>query len=335
MEDQFDTEYSDQEEATPGQLPTPPQQPPTPTHYCVPAPPPRKGIIRRALRLFLILIVIVVIIGIVGSYTDQGGLTERVIEGDKFAEETIAVIPLTGPIFQSPQGFPRGAFETFRAGLAKARQDPKISAVVIEIDSPGGGVTASDVLNHELAQFRASGIPVVAMLGSTAASGGYYVCAGADWIQAHPTTVTGSIGVIVMSLNYGDLLEMYGVHEVTIKSGEKKDILSPFRRITQEERKLVQELVDGFAGRFMEVVKTGRGTRLNEEWMDRITDGRILNAQDAYKAGLVDGIGYMSDAIAKAKMLGGVGSSYNVVRYQRRPGFLENLMSQNSAGSRL
>ena len=195
-------------------------------------------------------------------------------------------------------------------------------AVIIEVDSPGGGVTASDVLYHRVRDFRESGTPVVVLIKDIAASGGYYVSAGADEIVAHPTSITGSIGVVLTSLHYRDFLNSHGVTQILFKSGDMKDILSPMRDMTESESQLLQEIVDSMFVQFKEVVLEGREGRMTEEDFDEIADGRILTADEALDVGLVDKIGYLDDAVASAKQAAGLGgaSDVAVVRYWNREG---------------
>src|SRR6266850_7073844 len=140
--------------------------------------------------------------------------------------------------------------------LEKAKDDRRLKAIVLRVNSPGGGVTASDQIYSEIVRFKQrQQIPVIAALGDLAASGGYYVACSADRIVAHPTTVTGSIGVILMNLNLEGLLGKIGVRNDTYKAGEHKDLLSPFRRATPEERRIVQSILDSLHARFVAVVR--------------------------------------------------------------------------------
>src|SRR5207244_3274316 len=190
--------------------------------------------------------------------------------------------------------------------LKRADDDRRIQAIVLRINSPGGGVTASDVLYSDLVRFkRKHDIPVVAALGDLAASGGYYVACSADRIVAHPTTVTGSIGVIMMNLNLEGLLAKVGVRNETFKAGEHKDLLSPFRGATPEERRIVQTILDDLHARFIAVVRESR-PRLETSRLKELTDGRIFDASQALDAGLVDEIGDLHDAIGAAEDAAGV-----------------------------
>jgi len=202
-----------------------------------------------------------------------------------------------------------------REELTKAARDPAVRALVVRINSPGGTVTASDVIFQELELFRRErGVPIVAVLMDVAASGAYYVALAADTIVAHPTTVTGSIGTIMVSLNAQGLMEKIGVSALTVKSGERKDMGSPFRAVTPEERAIFQSVIDELHARFVDRVVTRR--RLAPEAARRLADGRIFTAQQALAAGLVDRIGYVADAIALARQAAGVDEA-RVIVYRR------------------
>jgi protease-4 len=159
-----------------------------------------------------------------------------------------------------------------------------------------------------------------------AASGGYYLASASDEIVAHPTTVTGSIGVISMHVSLSGLLEKIGVKVEALKSGANKDIGSPFRAMTDDDRKLLQTLVDQFYGRFVEVVAQGRKGKLTEAQVKALADGRVFTAQQALDAKLVDRIGYLNDAIDAAKARAKE-SKVKLVMYSRRPRKLENAYS--------
>ena len=157
---------------------------------------------------------------------------------------------------------------------------------------------------------------VVALLEDLAASGGYYICAPADLIIAHPTTVTGSIGVIIQSFNLEGLMEKIGLKDVTIKSGEQKDVLSPFRDLTPEEREMLQGVVDEMYERFVSIVAEGR--EMSPEEVRPLADGRIFTGPRARELGLVDMIGYRGDAIAEAQRLAELEEA-RIIEYKSPP----------------
>jgi protease-4 len=217
--------------------------------------------------------------------------------------------------------------ERVRAELEKAEDDDRVKAVVLRIDSPGGGVTASDEVWGELLRFKKKrGVPVIASLGDVAASGGYYVACAADRIVAHPTTMTGSIGVIMLNFNVEGLLGKIGVRNETFKAGAHKDIMSPFRGATPEERRMMQSILDSLHARFVAVVREGR-PRLDATRIGELTDGRIFDATQALDAGLVDEIGNIDAAIEVAKRAANLEKA-RVVAYHRSDETRENVFSQ-------
>jgi protease IV len=202
-----------------------------------------------------------------------------------------------------------------REELEKAADDKAVRALVIRINSPGGTVTASDILYHEIMRFKERRkVPVVASILDVGASGGYYVALAADRIYAHPTTVTGSIGVLMLTVNASGLLEKIGVTASYVKSGEFKDMGSPFRTLRPEERALFQDLIDRFYGRFVELV--ARSRKLDEARVRAFADGRVYTAREALGLGLIDEIGYLEDAITGAKTAAGLADA-RVVSYHR------------------
>lgn len=210
--------------------------------------------------------------------------------------------------------------------LRKAEKDDAIRALLLRIDSPGGGVTASDIIYHELKRFKERrGIPIIASFLDVAASGGYYVALSADEIIAHPTTVTGSIGVIMINLNVAGLFEKFGVEDTSVMSGKHKDIGSPFRKPTESDRQILQSVVNDLYARFLERVREGR-KGISEESLKNLTDGRILTAQQALDGGFIDGIGYLEDVITSAKKLAGL-SEAKVVVYHRPGEYADNIYS--------
>jgi protease-4 len=209
----------------------------------------------------------------------------------------------------------------FRERLDAAAGDKRVKAVVLRINSPGGAVTASDIMYNDLVQFRKeTGKPVVACLMDVAASGGYYVAMASDRVYAHPTTVTGSIGVIMSLYNASGLLSLVGVVSEPIKSGPNKDMGSPTRPMTPEERALFQGIVDSFYEQFVEVVAKGRSHCLEREQVKALADGRVYTGTEAKKLGLVDEVGYLEDAFQAAAELAGIKDA-KVVAYDRNSGY--------------
>ncbi|MBN2447299.1 MAG: signal peptide peptidase SppA [Phycisphaerae bacterium] len=206
----------------------------------------------------------------------------------------------------------------FKEKLDRAASDKRVKAIVLRINSPGGTVTASDLMYTELMRFKQrTGKPVVACMLDVAASGGYYVACAADTIIAHPTTVTGSIGVIMMAPNISDTLSRIGAYVHIFKSGEMKDAGSPFREMAPADRELFQKLIDDMYARFLAVVAAGRPD-LPEQRLRELADGRVFLAPDALENGLIDSIGTLEDAIGEAKGRAGlVDANVLVVEYAR------------------
>ncbi len=190
----------------------------------------------------------------------------------------------------------------FREALLKAEADPDIAGVIVRINSPGGTVSASDTMYHEIMSFKQKRkIPVTAYIMELGASGGYYVAAAADHIVASPTAITGSIGVVAMKFNVEGLLSKIGVSEETFKSGPKKDFWSPFRPSTTEEKKMFQDIIDKLYTRFVEVVYTSRQKLLTEQEVKVLADGRIFTAGEAFDARLIDQVAYLDETINAMK----------------------------------
>ena len=257
-------------------------------------------------------------------------LEEKTLEGEGRAK--ILLVDVSNEITDLPTRHAFGLVEEestvarIHAELEKAKDDDRVKAIVLRVNSPGGGVTASDEVYGDIVRFKKEhGVPVVAALGDLAASGGYYIACAADQIVAHPTTVTGSIGVILSGFNVEGLLAKIGVQNQTYKAGEHKDLLSPFRGATAEERRIVQGILDGLHARFVTVVREGR-PKLDISRLGELTDGRIFDAPQALQAGLVDRIGDLRAAIDAAKTAAGVEKA-RVVAYRRPDESRENIYS--------
>ena len=261
-------------------------------------------------------------------------LEETTVEGE--GRDKVLLVDISSVITDLPTRHAFGLIEEestvgrVQSELKKAAKDERVKALVLRINSPAGGVTASDEVYGELVGFkREHKVPVVAALGDLAASGGYYVACAADQVVAHPTTVTGSIGVILVNLNLEGLLGKIGVRNETFKAGEHKDLLSPLRGATPEERRIVQSILDSLHARFVAVVREAR-PKLDTGRLAELTDGRIFDASQALAAGLVDRIGGLRDAIDVAKRSAGLETA-RVVMYRRADERRENIYSR--AGS--
>lgn len=237
--------------------------------------------------------------------------------------DRIAHIDLEGVITGSGSGGVPSLPETLQAQLRKALSDNKVRAIVLRINSPGGEVTASDRLHH-LIQEANKTKPVVAYMDSIAASGGYYAACGAKKILAHPTTLTGSIGVIIAGIDYSQLLDKVGVSMEAYKSGKFKDMLSGARPASEEEKAYVNAMVRETYERFLEVVSASRGKSVDQLRDSDLADGRVYSGKVALEKGMVDANGFIEDAYAEAMKLAGI-SNATVVRYQPQFGILSAL----------
>jgi protease-4 len=227
---------------------------------------------------------------------------ETVVERGRGTNDKIAVIALRGLISSSISGNVGDTMvDDMRAALEQARDDDNVRAVVLEIDSPGGEVTASDVIYNAVVKTRDKK-PVVVHMGSVAASGGYYVACGGKHLMASDTTITGSIGVIIQTLNYEQLFDKVGLSSVVFKSGKFKDMLSGTRPVTPEEREYVQGFVMGTYEKFLGIVAKERNLPA-DALRNTVADGRILSGRDAHDNKLIDEIGQLEDAFQKAKQL--------------------------------
>ena len=244
----------------------------------------------------------------------------REVTLDGTADDKIVVIPITGVITDRPKSrimriMPSVVQETV-SHLRLAEMDDRVKGVLLKIDTPGGTTTASDMLYHEIVAFKQrTGKKIVVCMMNMATSGGYYVSLPADMIIAHPTTVTGSVGVILIRPQVSGLMEKIGVDIRVNKSGENKDMGSPFRPITPTEANMLQDLADTLGRRFVDLVKQHRN--LDSQDLVAVADARVFLADTAVEVGLVDKIGYLQDAIDEAKKLAKLDADARVVTYRR------------------
>ncbi|MBI3992126.1 MAG: signal peptide peptidase SppA [Candidatus Lambdaproteobacteria bacterium] len=203
----------------------------------------------------------------------------------------------------SPEAEP-GTVESVRMQLDRLQTEKlKPVALLVRVDSPGGTVTAADIVYHQLLDYKQrTGVPVVVLMMDLAASGGYYVSMAGDSIVAHPTTLTGSLGVIVQSYNVSKLMEKYGVEDNSVTSAPYKDLLSMTRPQSPEHIAVVRGIVDAMHQRFVKVIRDGRGDRLKLP-AEKLADGRVYLAQQAAEVGLVDKVGYFEDALDELRRL--------------------------------
>ena len=263
------------------------------------SPRPKRRPVRTALTVIALIGIGFIALSVLGNFLSEGGW----IGGDK-----VAVIRIEGIILDS-----RETIEELR----HYRDNPSVKAIVLRIDSPGGAVVPSQEIFAEVRKTRAEGkIKVVTSMGNVAASGGYYIAAATDRIVANPGTLTGSIGVIMELANVKGLLEKFGVQSVVIKSGRHKDMASPFRAMTPEDRALLQTVLDDVHAQFIDAVATGRSLQL--EQVKTLADGRIFTGKQAQTVNLVDELGDLHDAIQLAARLVGISGEPRVIETHKR-----------------
>src|SRR5579862_902675 len=232
------------------------------------------------------------------------------------SSDKVAIVSLQGLISSSVAGvLGDNMVDDMKIALRQAAEDDKVKAIILHIDSPGGEVTAADTIYNAVRAARTRK-PVVVYMGSVAASGGYYVACGGNYLMANETTITGSIGVIIETVNYEGLLDKIGVQAVVFKSGAYKDILSGSRPMTPEEKAYVQRLVMQTYDKFVTIVADERRLPV-DQLRHGIADGRILSGVDALQDKLIDHTGYIEDAFKKAKELAHAPDA-RVVKYQAK-----------------
>lgn len=258
---------------------------------------------------------------VVGIAPGDQQFTETVIQRSAGrSRDKVAVIDVSGMILnaKTPGLFREGEnpVSEFREALDKAAGDENVKAVLLRLNTPGGAVTASDAMYRDLISFKqSSGKPVVVQMMDVAASGGYYVACGGDYIIAYPSTVTASIGVIIQTVSLQPALSSIGIQTEAITSGPNKDAGSPLSAMTKGHREVMQSMVDGFYVSFRKIVRDAR-PNISAVDFEQVTDGRIISGTRAYEVGLVDGLGDMDDSFAKAKELAGLKDA-SLVRYHR------------------
>ena len=348
--------------STPGA--PPPLQPPPPV---ITPPPPAKP--RRSWGWMIVSLILIVLLGFsllgnlvqavshaIGGGFDRGfkttnarevgpKLDECILE-DNGAHNKIAVITVDGVITShTPDQAGNNMVDVIQAQLDRAKDDKRVKAVILKVDSPGGEVMASDEINKAIQKFQdESRKPVICSMGSLAASGGYYISAPCRWIVANDLTITGSIGVIMHGINYRGLMDKVGIAPMTFKSGKYKDMLSPDRStndIPPEERAMVQSLIDETFQKFKGVVRTGRaaaheknkveGKPLALDWED-YADGRVLSGNQALSLGFVDQVGDFDDSVERAKRIAHFDDA-NLIEYRERYDISDFLSMFGQSGS--
>jgi len=341
-------------ETTPFSQEAMPTSPPPPAFTPPPviSPPPAKPRRGRGWMIFAIILLVLLFISLFGNLTqfvsrmltfnnglrpsmarDIGPKLEECILEDNDAHNKIAIIEVDG-IITSHEADPAGnnMVDVIKAQLDRAKDDSRVKAVILKVDSPGGEVMASDQINKLFAKFQSDpkGKPVICSMGSLAASGGYYISAPSRWIVADDLTLTASIGVIMEGLNYRGLMDKIGVAPDVYKSGKFKDMLSPMREtneIPPEEHAMVQKLIDDTYQKFKDVVRDGRnaahkangneGKALAPDW-ESYADGRVVSGDQALQIGLVDELGDFDAAVKRAKTIANIHDGANLIEYRER-----------------
>ncbi|MFB3891302.1 MAG: signal peptide peptidase SppA [Phycisphaerae bacterium] len=295
--------------------------------------------------IFALLIVVSLLAGGCGRSTGyiikpiplEEQMQESVVQKDAgwFVTDKVAIVDIEGMLLNQRGG---GLFtekdnpvSAFIEKMDIVQNDPEVKAVVLRINSPGGGVTAADIMYQRLLQMRkARNIPVVAIIVDVGASGGYYIACGAGTILAHPTSITGSIGVIVQTFSLAGTMKMIGIEAKAITSGAFKDMGSPLKPLDKDDAAIIQAMVNEYYGGFIKVVAEGRKGKLTEEQVKKLADGRVYTGEQAKANGLVDDIGYMAKAIETAKEKAHLGK-VKVVEYHRPWETRENVYSAAQA----
>jgi protease-4 len=328
--------------------PTAPKAPYVPRGVPVhrpPARPPRGGLGVVFAIVALCALGLCMVLGLAASVAggaagaSAGGqlrLTEQtVVEGTAGVADKVALIEIDGAIARVQAGglFGGGVdmVERIRKELEAAAEDTSVKALLLAIDSPGGTVTASDQIWHLVMEWKKkTNRPVVVHMGALCASGGYYIAVAGDELLCEPTTITGSIGVILSGMNFHDLLEKYGVKDITITSGPNKDLLNSTGPVRPDHLKIIQSMIDDAYARFTDLVAQGRKLPIDE--VRTIADGRIYTANQALDKKLVDAIGYREDALAAAQRRAGIAGA-SLVRYARQPTLADVLSGAAKAPS--
>ncbi len=285
--------------------------------------------------LFILLITLIMSSGCafvsIPLFRQTQPLQEKIVQGK--GRNKILLIDISGIISsadkRSTTGFvtEQDITSRIKEELEKAARDKKIKGVILRINSPGGTVTASDIIYREIVRFKKKkNIPVVACLMDIATSGGYYIACAADEIIAHPTTVTGSIGVIAFKFNLKGLMDKLGIEEDSVMAGDKKDIYSMFRPMSGEEKKIMQDIMDTLHNRFISVIDESRADLTRDNILP-LADGRVYTADQARDLKLIDHVGYLDESINAVQKQAGLAKA-KVVMYHRPAAYKNNIYSQ-------
>jgi protease-4 len=279
---------------------------------------------KKAVVILLGIFLLVMVVMAVRGTGSQGASALR-SSGKVGVVEINGVIGPDNPasMFNGPAAGSGKIMEAIRK--AAGREDIKV--LVLRINSPGGTSVASQEIGIELERFKKTGKPVVTSMGDVCASGGYWIAAGSDHIVANPATLTGSIGVIMEINNVEGLYEKLGISQQNIKSGKYKDMGSPTRELTPQERAFLEEIVSDSYQQFLEQVTRGRQEKMSRQEIEKIADGRIFTGKKALQIGLVDSLGNYYDAIKQARELAGLDENSSV-EVLNRTGFFEDILNQ-------
>lgn len=297
--------------------------------------PPRKSGVGRLIvigvltimLLFSGLLNLVLLVGMMGEGMESAAAQKVLVKGD--AASRIAVVPLSGMLMDEEA-------QRFARLMDQIEADASVKGLVVDIDTPGGSVTASDEIYHRLRTFKQNrSVPVVIAQGALATSGGYYVSCAGDYVFAQPSTLTGNIGVVMPRYNFSKLADKWGIEDSSLHStgSDFKTVGSPLRPETAEQRQYIQDLTDQTFALFQQVVKQGRAKAMGQKQatIQQVSSGKAFTAGEALKLGLIDQIGYRDEAYAKAATLASL-SKYQVVRFEETPSLLD-LLSMRSGMS--
>ncbi len=267
---------------------------------------------------------------------DQALTSTVVVEDGQWFSDKVAVIDVSGMIINAPKPglIQKGEnpVSALHEKLEAAANDPSVKAVVLRLNTPGGGVTASDAMYREVRRFREeTGKPVVALMMDVTASGGYYLACAADQIVTYPTSVVGSIGVIVQTISVKPALSKIGIHAEALTSGKNKEAGSPLTTLTEDHREVLQGLVDDFYARFVNVVREAR-PNIPADQFDNLTDGRVMGGEQAVAVGLADAVGDIHDAHKLAEQLAGLSAS-DLIVYHRPLAYVGSPYAQSPVAS--
>ncbi|HJO95807.1 MAG TPA: signal peptide peptidase SppA [Victivallales bacterium] len=311
-----------------------------------------KGIILLIVLFAIVLISAITLFGIVSHFSKKLKLSDKPLSsrnsfsavyhsGNSKSKNKIALVNIKGLITDTDISWSQTVnSENICDKLNLISRDKNVKAVILNINSPGGEITAVDKIYHYVQILRKKNIPVVSILGSLAASGGYYLAAGSDIIIANRLTITGSIGVIINNIKYYDLLKKIGVDDDIYKSGKMKDILNPARPTNKSEKIIVQNLVMESYDEFVNIVSKGRiakNSNLTVEYIKTsvIGDGRIFSGKQALKLGLVDYLGYFNDSVQTACKLAKINKNdYQIITYDENlnfSDFIKRLIYKNTS----